>query len=40
MTLGIDNIMETYSFVYFYGVDSPTTAPYLEITTLACVPSA
>ncbi len=36
LTLGIDNILTTYSYVYFYGTDDPVTTPQLHVVGLAC----
>ena len=36
MTLGIDNILATYSYVYFYGTDDPATIPQLHVIGLTC----
>jgi len=36
MTLGIDNILATYSYVYFLGTDNANTLPQLEVTGIAC----
>ncbi len=36
VTFGIDNINTAYSYVYFYGTDTSSTIPYLEIEHSGC----
>jgi len=37
LTVGIDNILVTYSYVYFLGIDDPQTAPQLRVVGTSCI---